>query len=64
MSELNLKNAISSLIAKALNKYRYKYEAAEKLGVNPEKVGRLAKQYNLILINGTWIKKENQQNEK
>jgi len=63
MSELNLDDAICSLVLKALNKHKHKDEAAKALGVSGRQMYNYIQQFNIGLSEPKWIKKKEQKDD-
>jgi hypothetical protein len=52
---LNIEYHTKRLLLKALNKYRYNYEAARELGICERQLYRYKRQYNVIYDNNEWV---------
>lgn len=63
MGELNLDEAICSLVLKALNKHKHKDKAAKALGVSGRQMYRYINQFNIGLSEPKWIKKKEEKKD-
>lgn len=55
---LSLKDNIAALIIKALNKFRYEYQAAQALGVKCRRFYKVKKEYGVVWDGIRYVKAE------